>query len=662
MNNKQREGEETVDAGAVALTECSSNDFSSKTVYVGDVDELLGASVENKETLAQRSIDVATDVEVNAEDDQSPDIAVYGKHIDGDNKEATNQEELDARHSHGTASDTNSMKSISSQKTTDEDENEDQKPGAKKNIVSENILNQEEIDLKTLTQNNKTMPGFEPRKQERNDSAEISGTLINEESFGLVENGEVGDENNSDYDRTQNDDLSLGSILDDDHNVVAPFPDDSGGNKTDLQSEDSTVKDVTVKVLETSEVPLNAVSIKRKAGMEEESDDDDGASEDISLGSLLDEDCDVAGDYPVEVWNDKCNTEEKKVDVSTDTSKQEICREINFDAAMQVKVDKEDAVHLYPPAQDEDQNDKGDGIDIDELLGDNTNTSFIEKHVDNDDTKRKEEIQSCTNLCEEEKINGDNLERKSSDVGISPAKSNDTEALKLDALLDEPGTYNLSKNDKVEEQKNEDGDNQIPKENQTNAGGGLKSSCELNVSVESADEVALELDALLDDSVSVDFEVIEEPPSQTIQNSTNKPVSGTKTDGIEIISKISNGSRHFQNYREKLSGDRLEGKSKSFMQGKLKMSSSISEKVSSSKKKIASARDRMREYSCQVSNRASKQLRKKGKEINQGDGENKKSILPLSSSSGKRLFVTPVKNVPGDSIREGKEKKLNPLW
>merc|ERR1712176_1086090 len=59
---------------------------------------------------------------------------------------------------------------------------------------------------------------------------------------------------------------------------------------------------------------------------------------------------------------------------------------------------------------------------------------------------------------------------------------------------------------------------------------------------------------------------------------------------------------------------------------------------------------------------ASKQLRKEGEEINQGDGENKKSKLRLPSSSAKRLFVTPEKNIPGDSIREGKEKKLNPLW
>ena len=632
-SRRREEGEEITEAGFLSSTESSSIEGSPKAEYVGEVDERFGAIAE--ETSAQRSMDAGTVMRVNSEVRPSPDIKPDSKHVDGDKIEVAgfrekanteNQIELDIRQS-----------DVSSSENTSRDQED---------LDLANILDEEDDDeknLQILKPDVEKMPSFESRKLERNDSAKISGASVNEESLGLVENNEVGNERTSVYDDTQSDNLRLGSILDDDRNVVATFPGDGENNKTDSNF------GAKVKCVETLKS-----SFYSEAGKEGRTYFNDDDNKNISLGSIFDEDCNGVVDYPIEVRNDKDNTKESKVDViiGKDTVKQGVRRENYLCTAMELNVNDDNAVQFYTHPHIEDRNDKHeneDDIDLDELLGDSATRSCTEKNACNDVTKIKYEIQSSTHLFQEEVMGSENLEEKS----LSPSISNDTEALNSNGLSDEIGTTILSRHN--------GSDNQILEEHQMNDGVEHRSSHELNVSVESADEVALELDALLDDSVSVEFEVIEELPSKTIPNIKNKRTTRTKTNDREVISKLSNSRRITQNSRNKLMGAGRERSPKKIVEDKSRISSSMSDKISSSKKKIITARDRMREYSREVSNRASNQLRKKKKNTSLGDDE-KKSISPHLSSRAKRLFVTPMKNIPGTFNREGKEKRLNSPW
>ncbi len=124
------------------------------------------------------------------------------------------------------------------------------------------------------------------------------------------------------------------------------------------------------------------------------------------------------------------------------------------------------------------------------------------------------------------------------------------------------------------------------------------------------DTHALELDALLDDYDEEDHndvgpEVVEDkPPSQVSSTKNNKNASTRK----KTDSKASNGGG-----RVGLPGlsSRMGNAIKNTP--RKNMSSSVSDTLTNSKNKVITARDRMKEYSQKISNRASNQMRKNTK-------------------------------------------------
>jgi len=323
-----------------------------------------------------------------------------------------------------------------------------------------------------------------------------------------------------------------------------------------------------------------------------------------------------------------------------------------------------------------------------------------------------DEENNDVNTKDQEQVDIGNEKELSPELGF-PVTTEDNTALELDALLDEENNdVNTKEQDPVDISNEielspeldfsvttEDNtalelDALLDEENnstnvleQVDTGTEKESSPNLGFPMITEDKLALELDALLDgegNGIELDFEVAEDnPTNQTWSNLTQKAVTATHTiveagnGDSKIVNNICRALFESpQKIREAAANincqKNITAESERKMPQKQLMeelfdrnSSSISASLSQSKKKIASTRDMMREYSRDLTKRASDRIKKNTTSMTKGiDQKVGLTSPPFVSSMANRSFMastfSSAKKFGGKVAEEVKEKKPKP--
>jgi len=245
----------------------------------------------------------------------------------------------------------------------------------------------------------------------------------------------------------------------------------------------------------------------------------------------------------------------------------------------------------------------------------------------------------------------------------------ETEAIELDDLLDSKsadGSSGIETGEQESDMKNLKLRNR--KEEQAYDDSKMETSPGPPVTVAIEDKLALELDALLydsdrdDDGNKVDIPVIEEKPLNLMASKIKKnSLTCNSTYHKEVVSKDSSGETNKKIERRNRVNFPKRTLTQKPREEKSQFSTSFSDTLSHSKKKIMTTRDRMREYSRILSSRTSNQLRN---DIKLNTRERKKKYDPnpaFVSTTTKRLFESSAplsKRIFGEGAHEeGEEPK-----
>ena len=233
------------------------------------------------------------------------------------------------------------------------------------------------------------------------------------------------------------------------------------------------------------------------------------------------------------------------------------------------------------------------------------------------------------------------------------AEANAADDLDLDALLDD--STNGDSVEKADVYDNTDVNHDGEKDEN------FDQKFEINIDIlqSKSSDLALFYDGE-DDDVEIDFEVIEEPANIATSKIKKKFATYTNTDVGNMTSNVSNSGRrilfqstdevHNKKTKKKIQKKDFMNTRKQMptkkaieerLNEKLTISTSISETLSHSKKKIMTTRDRMRDYSRGLSSRALNQIRKENKYTTPGKDKNSHFKSPFLSTTTKRSFMSP---------------------